>query len=188
MGAGEVLSHDEKFVDETMSFITNLGNREVIIPVMLMIPDKEAKYDAFKSVVLGMGIAQVIKMSVGKSRPFKQPIEYIGFNNDNEYQSFPSGHATASFALATSLSTHYPKYKTWFFTLAVLISASRIYEDRHWFTDVVAGAGIGYLSAKFVEYRWWYIVFGLGLIVIFSCTIASYTLGVRGDIFYLQLQ
>jgi undecaprenyl-diphosphatase len=62
--------------------------------------------------------------------------------------SFPSGHASTAFAAATIL-TFFDKKRRWFYyTVAVLISYSRIYLGCHYFLDVIAGAIIGYIISQ----------------------------------------
>ncbi len=62
--------------------------------------------------------------------------------------SFPSTHAATAFAAATVL-TYFDKKRRWFYyTVAVLISYSRIYLGCHYFLDVTTGALIGYLISQ----------------------------------------
>ncbi|MFW6269745.1 MAG: phosphatase PAP2 family protein, partial [Bacillota bacterium] len=63
-------------------------------------------------------------------------------------KSFPSGHATGSFATATVLANHYPELGKFAYTWASLVAISRMYEDAHWFSDVVVGSAIGYFTAR----------------------------------------
>ena len=63
--------------------------------------------------------------------------------------SFPSGHATASFAAAWALFRLAPKkVGVPALLLAILIALSRLYEGVHYPTDVLAGAAIGILSGE----------------------------------------
>lgn len=74
-------------------------------------------------------------------------------NGSKENSSFPSGHATVAFAVATVFATEYkgkPVVPIIAYSAATLISISRITENKHWITDVVTGAAIGYLSGKLV--------------------------------------
>jgi undecaprenyl-diphosphatase len=57
--------------------------------------------------------------------------------------SFPSGHATVSFACATTLALAVPRLAVPLYALAVLISFSRVYVGVHFPLDVVAGAVLG---------------------------------------------
>jgi len=64
--------------------------------------------------------------------------------------SFPSTHAATAFAAATIL-TFFDKKRCWFYyTVAILISYSRIYLGCHYFFDVVSGAIIGYFISKVI--------------------------------------
>jgi hypothetical protein len=61
--------------------------------------------------------------------------------------SFPSGHTSAAFALATALDESYGVgYVA--YPVAATTALSRIYHDGHWFSDTLMGAGIGIASVK----------------------------------------
>lgn len=66
--------------------------------------------------------------------------------------SFPSGHTATAFMGAEFLWQEYKEISPWYGIAGYLVAsgtgAFRIYNNRHWLTDVVAGAGIGMLSAK----------------------------------------
>lgn len=72
-------------------------------------------------------------------------------------RAFPSGHATLSFSLSASLAKSFPDSHWWLpvtaYTLAVAGSYGRLYDNKHWLSDVVAGAAIGYYTAEFVVKR-----------------------------------
>lgn len=61
--------------------------------------------------------------------------------------SFPSGHTMTAFAAAVVFTYFQRKRKWLFFTVAVLISYSRIYLGVHYLSDVLAGAIIGLFIA-----------------------------------------
>ncbi len=149
----KVLASDEGLIDDSMSLITYLGNGAVDFTIAYSLPDDEARNDAMKSVFVSGITAIALKAVIGQKRP-PGPVEYKSFTLDSNYHAMPSGHSATSFALATTIANHYPKYKKLAYTLATLVAISRLYEDRHWASNVVMGAGLGYLSAKFVEYKW----------------------------------
>ncbi|MDO9261124.1 MAG: phosphatase PAP2 family protein [Flavobacteriaceae bacterium] len=65
---------------------------------------------------------------------------------------FLRGHTAKAFMGAEFLYQEYKEVSPWFGIAGYLVAAGtgtlRIYNDKHWLTDVVAGAGIGILSTK----------------------------------------
>jgi len=75
--------------------------------------------------------------------------------------SFPSGHTATAFTGAELVRLEYgPWWGAGAYLVATGVGFLRIYNNRHWFTDVLAGAGIGVLSANVawrllpLERRW----------------------------------
>jgi len=66
--------------------------------------------------------------------------------------SFPSGHTATAFAGAEFMWQEYKDQSIWYgisgYVVATGTGLFRMYNNRHWLTDVAAGAGIGILSAK----------------------------------------
>jgi hypothetical protein len=63
--------------------------------------------------------------------------------------SFPSGHSSDSFAVATVVSSYYgKKWGIPMYVFAGLVGVSRIEKGRHWPSDAIAGAALGYISGK----------------------------------------
>jgi hypothetical protein len=66
--------------------------------------------------------------------------------------SFPSGHTATAFMGAELMYQEYKDASVWYgisgYAVAAGTGAFRMYNNRHWLSDVVAGAGIGILSAK----------------------------------------
>jgi membrane-associated phospholipid phosphatase len=69
--------------------------------------------------------------------------------------SFPSGHTAQAFASTTIFCDAFAQDKPWLkvtmYTGAASVGVLRILNNRHWASDVIAGAGFGILSAKLSE-------------------------------------
>jgi inner membrane protein len=79
-----------------------------------------------------------IKHLVGRSRP----------DSVLDIDSFPSGHATSVFAVATIFAAFYPRLRWPLYALAAAVAAGRVYLERHYVSDVLAGAIIGIVIAS----------------------------------------
>ncbi|HET9454446.1 MAG TPA: phosphatase PAP2 family protein, partial [Gemmatimonadaceae bacterium] len=102
----------------------------------------------------------VLKTTLGRARPSvsadTNPRDFRLFRGwtADAYQAFPSGHAALAFALAAATTAEIDTWNrdaTWFtapllYGGATLVGLSRMYEDRHWPTDILAGAAIGTLA------------------------------------------
>jgi undecaprenyl-diphosphatase len=85
------------------------------------------------------GVSSAVKAAVGEHRPRGfHPLVAVPHSS-----SFPSGHATMSFACATVLCALAPKAAPAFVALAAAIAYSRLYLGVHWPLDVAAGAALG---------------------------------------------
>lgn len=99
-------------------------------------------------------MTQTLKMIFGRSRPYlgEGSRQFNFFQTEDKYYSFPSGHTTTAFTVATILAQ---RIDTWwsyttFYSLAGMAGFARIYFDRHWASDVVLGAIIGTLGGTLV--------------------------------------
>jgi len=84
-----------------------------------------------------------------------------GFGKKGKYQSFPSGHTTAAFAVASAVTSESRRWwprGVWvvapvMYGGATLVGLSRMYHNKHWASDVALGAAIGTFSGlKVVRY------------------------------------
>ncbi|MCG8345999.1 MAG: phosphatase PAP2 family protein [Chlorobiales bacterium] len=92
-------------------------------------------------------ITGVIKAVSGRSRPyrFEGNRQFSWFETENSRWSFPSGHATASFAISSALSRRIdnPWATAGLYALSGVTVLDRIYDDKHWLSDTIVGAAIG---------------------------------------------
>ena len=107
-------------------------------------PDRvrAATYDLSQAVIVNLSYTYVLKLAVHRQRP-----------DESSRQSFPSGHASNAFAAATVISRHYKKLAVPAYGLASYIALSRLAASKHHFSDVVAGAGIGFGVGRVVVRR-----------------------------------
>ena len=68
-----------------------------------------------------------------------------------DYRAFPSGHTAQAFLAASIVHTEFRAKSQWYgigaYTLATGVAALRMINNKHWQSDVIAGAGFGILSA-----------------------------------------
>jgi membrane-associated phospholipid phosphatase len=105
--------------------------------------------DLIEATILSEGMSRAIKLAVRRDRPIPEPgqPQSSGF-------SFPSGHATLTFAAATVLQQHLG-YKTGVpvYLIASYVAMSRLHDNRHYASDVVFGAATGIIIGRSVTYH-----------------------------------
>ena len=114
----------------------------------------EVARDGFVASVIASGlITPTLKFVVGRSRPNAE----LGTGHFQPFKSsgasFPSGHSTQAFAMATVIASHYDEVG-WVpyaaYGVASLVGLSRIHQNAHFASDVLAGAAIGVFVGKTV--------------------------------------
>lgn len=116
---------------------------------------KAASLLALESVLISSAITGGLKYVTGRERPNKAESQFQFDGPGNGFnRAFPSGHATAAFALASSVSEIYGDDYPWvpwvLYPFATGTALSRIDRNKHWASDVFAGAAIGYFVGKVV--------------------------------------
>lgn len=121
-----------------------------------------------EALLVGEGVADVVKMVVGRQRPSVEPgnpnsYRFMrGLRGGDAYRSFPSGHTVSAFAAAAAVtaetSRNAPNTR-WIvgpvlYSGAALVGISRMYNNRHWASDIIVGAGIGtFAGLKVVRFN-----------------------------------
>lgn len=123
-----------------------------------------------EALLVGSLVADGLKLTFGRARPFVDTVSpdpnnwqlFRGFRGGN-YQSFPSGHTVAAFAAAAAVSSETSRWwpaVTYYgigpvlYAGAAAVGISRMYNNRHWASDVILGAAIGtFAGTKVVRYH-----------------------------------
>ena len=140
-------------------FITTFGLS--LYAISLISGEKRAK-TAFLSAIESTGITaffnEVVKFSTGRGRPYYTGNPYSfkfmgGFESDDR-KSFFSSHTSGSFSYWSCLERFWdsPFSKT-LYVIPTMVALSRIKTNAHWFSDTVAGAGIGYILGRHIAQR-----------------------------------
>jgi membrane-associated phospholipid phosphatase len=104
--------------------------------------------DLIESTILAEGLTQLIKVAVRRDRPIHPD------GSSNPGYSFPSGHATVTFAAATVLQQHLGwKAAVPTYLVASYVAMSRLHDNRHFASDVAFGAADGIIIGRAVTWH-----------------------------------
>ncbi len=144
------------WLDRFMVFAADKMGYVMILAILILFWKK----DYFKKLVLvSLGSAIIsryvfvvlMRYFLYSPRPFLILEDVNQLMNHAFESSFPSGHTTFYFALATGVYIYNKKAGLIFMILAGLVGFARIFVSVHWPLDIVAGAGLGILTAYLME-------------------------------------
>ena len=129
MYVGSIVFHDRKLEHNTLVIAKSLAISTIFYTATKAVIRRERPYRT--------------ENSHNFTTPFRK----------NDYTSFPSGHANTAFSVATGFAMQYKhiKWVPWVaYSVAGLTSLSRVYQYRHWASDIIIGAAIGHYVTKTV--------------------------------------
>lgn len=134
-----IYDHHTKFGDAFFPVVNYFGNGEFDYALNLAYftfgnetDIKFARINTLSLIATGL-IVLGIKRAAHRKRP-----------TYNNYNSFPSGHTAYAFAMATLWSARYSKLRIPLYLLAASTAIARIYLGKHYPSDVLVGAVIGF--------------------------------------------
>ena len=158
-------SHQNNITGKIAKIDHYFGNYRYTMPIPLLIyaggllgKNSDLQHTGLKmsqAIIFTGTITLIIKELTGRSRPYlnesNHHFEPFSFNEDR--RSFFSGHSSTTFALSTVLAAEIDNlaWKIFWFGAAGTVAGARIYHDKHWFSDTVAGALVGYTIGNFVS-------------------------------------
>jgi membrane-associated phospholipid phosphatase len=139
-----------KFVSDAAAPIC-IGTPVAMMGIGLLSKNKDLQEKGLQTGIafaLTVGETYLIKALVKRPRPYITYPDLKNQTTEGSY-SFPSGHTSSTFSIATSLSLNYPK---WYVIAPAYLWAgatgfSRMYLNVHYPTDVLTGAALGSLTA-----------------------------------------
>lgn len=106
---------------------------------------------SFEALLWGGVISQTGKLAMGRRQPDDASDARYFFHGS---ASFPSGHATRSFAVAAVMADRFGRRGAWTaYPIATLVSLAMVQRGIHWTSDIVAGAGLGLAIGKGIGAR-----------------------------------
>jgi undecaprenyl-diphosphatase len=162
--------HRDHLANPWLAQLSDIGDRLgkgeslVILSVVLLAVGYGLKHPQWKDAgwqsLIAHGLAAVtaniLKHVIGRPRPKFMHAGNFEFApaGGSGWDSFPSGHAAASFAVGTVLAIKFPRARWPILAVAVAIAASRIFRGSHYLTDVAGGAALGCFMGMIAAHPW----------------------------------
>jgi membrane-associated phospholipid phosphatase len=148
--------------DEAASVFTVFGNGAVLLGLCgaIYAAGEIGHADGWRKTALlsleSLATASLIdwtgKFVFGRARPYsgESSGSFHPFSLESAHWSLPSGHATAAFSVATTIAmlSEPVLVDIVAYTLAGLVGASRVHDNKHWASDVFLGSALGYFVGR----------------------------------------
>ena len=117
---------------------------------------KAAGWQSLLAHGMAAAISNLLKHLVGRPRPKFMHAGNVELSpaGGTGWDSFPSGHSSASFAMAAVFAARFPKVRWLIVSVATAVAASRVLRGSHYLTDAVGGAVVGYLVGTVASSPW----------------------------------
>lgn len=156
---------DAGILDEVANFGNHFGETSGLAPLILgtlsvglVFDNDNAKNAAIATIgalALNQLVVETMKYTINRSRPEvgagAHDFKGVGAGGETR-ASFPSGHSAAAWTVATIFAQEFGDQYKWApyvaYTVAAMTSYARLNKDKHWASDVVLGAMIGYVSGR----------------------------------------
>ena len=139
--------------------VSDMCGDGTVIPALLLtygasIISKDEKFRitceaSIKSMICTSIISESGKQIFGRARPYTEfgafylkPFPVF----DSKYKSMPSGHTSLAFSIFTPFAETYSR---WIYCIPVAVAFGRVYQNKHWVSDVIAGGTVGFISGYF---------------------------------------
>lgn len=120
----------------------------ITLTYLLRLCGVKGMHDYIDMTIISATAYALTSIAVHCIKPMAHELRPNGF----DFRSFPSGHTATVFTGAEILRREYWHVSPWIGIAGYVIAAGtgflRMYNNNHWFTDVLAGAGIGILCAQ----------------------------------------
>ncbi len=139
------------YFNYTLAVGTYLGGRAAGSPVAARLGLR-----TIESLAVANAVTSLLKVTMGRARPkvTEDSRAFHFFEIEDDYRSFPSGHASQIFAIAGTVSRELGEKAPWVpwvaYPVAAFVAGSRVVGREHWVTDVISGTAVGVLSSRLI--------------------------------------
>lgn len=133
---------------------TGDGYLQILLPTALLLLDKQQGSQFFITTLMAFAIQLplywLLKRSLKRRRPPQIIPSFKSIITASDQFSFPSGHSSAAFLLANLTALFYGAIAWPLYIWAIFVSLSRVVLGVHFPTDILAGIGLGTLTAFYI--------------------------------------
>jgi undecaprenyl-diphosphatase len=103
--------------------------------------------------LLATAVRGMVKGAIDRTRPIaaaeRGDYELVeGQRRESDFNSFPSGHTAGAVAVALLVARRHPRAKSVALGLAAASAAAQVIRSKHYVTDVIAGAAVGWIAEE----------------------------------------